>query len=145
VLETYRRIGRRLRWARELMYESQREFAWAMRVDSSTIAKIENGERSFGVINLMNAAQKLRTSADFLLTGDLRLVDKILLLKLVHLHPELLAEHEAAFGPLHPTSAIPTDTNHSFPRPLRDRGKAPQAPVRDTASAADTLPGREKK
>ena len=137
VLETYRRIGRRLRWAREIMYESQQEFAWAMRVNNSTIAKIENGERSFGVINLMNAAQKLRTGADFLLTGDLRLVNTQLLLRLVQLHPELLTEHEQAFGPLQPAGppALP---------PPGGRGRALQAPARDTVSAADTLSDRDK-
>jgi hypothetical protein len=85
----------------------------------------------------MNAAQKLRTGADFLLTGDLRLVNTQLLLKLVQLHPELLTEHEQAFGPLQPAGppALP---------PPGGRGRGFQAPAHDTGSAADTPHDREK-
>jgi len=134
VLETYRRIGRRMRMAREIMYESQTEFARAMRVDTSTISKVEAGERMLGVLSLMSAAEKLRTRNDFLLRGDLRLVSTPLLLKLVQLHPELLVEHELAFGPLQPR--IPEGAGLA-PRRRGGTDMERQAPARSTASCSD--------
>jgi transcriptional regulator with XRE-family HTH domain len=135
VLETYRRIGRRMRMAREIMYESQTEFARVMCVDTSTISKVEAGERMLGVLSLMSAGEKLRTGTDFLLKGDLRLVSTPLLLKLVQLHPDLLAEHELAFGPLQPR--IPEGVGLA-PRRRGGMDTARQAPARSTASCSDT-------
>lgn len=86
----YAMIGRRLRWARELVYPSQAAFARAINVDKSTIAKIEKGDRGLTIMTLMLAAQKLRCSADFLLVGELVLVEPSLRANLVKRHPELL-------------------------------------------------------
>lgn len=83
-------IGLRLRWARELFYPSQTEFARVMGVTPSTINKIENGERALNVVNIISAANKLRCGTEYLLTGDVRGVDRDLRRLLIRQHPELL-------------------------------------------------------
>lgn len=88
---TYVMIGKRLRWARELIYDTQAEFARALDVDKSTINKIENGDRSLSIETLIYAANKLQTGADYLLFGELLGVDPELRERLVQRHPELYA------------------------------------------------------
>jgi transcriptional regulator with XRE-family HTH domain len=119
-----------MRMAREIMYESQTEFARVMQVDTSTISKVEVGERMLGVLSLMSAGEKLGTGTDFLLKGDLRLVDTPLLLELMRRHPELLVEHQQAFGPL--------QIDHRSPRALGGMGKRRLAPARSRGSDSDT-------
>ena len=82
-------IGKRLRWARELVYPTQAEFAYVMDMPQATLDKIEKGERMLSVVSLISASNKLRTGSEFLLFGDLTQVDPELRRLLVKKHPEL--------------------------------------------------------
>lgn len=87
--QLYAGIGQRLRWARELVYDSQAEFARAMGIDKSQLSKMESGQRALSLANLLTAGNKLRTGTDFLLTGNIAGVDRALRILLVQRHPEL--------------------------------------------------------
>lgn len=142
-LEAYRRIGQRMRWARELMYDSQQDFARVMGLSATTLAKVELGQRSLSVLSLMTAGEKLRTGTDFLLQGDLRLVNSPLRHFLIERHPELLSAHEAAFGPL-PVSLQFPGRPQSTPRKRGGTDKARPEPTPSTAPGDDSLPSGQQ-
>lgn len=85
-------IGRRLRWARELVYPTGIAFARAMGMDQSLLVKVETGERSISLLNLVTAANKLQVGTEYLLTGDLYNVETSMRRALIDHHPELLTE-----------------------------------------------------
>lgn len=89
-LETYRWIGLRLKWARELVYPTAAAFARALNLDKHALAKIEHGKRPLRLVNVITAANKLRTGTEYLLTGNLAGVEPELQRLLVQRHPELL-------------------------------------------------------
>jgi transcriptional regulator with XRE-family HTH domain len=82
-------IGKRIKWARELVEPNRAAFARVLGVDRSTIQKIEDGDRAPSVFNIIDIAHRLRVSPDYILTGSLRGVDGELAGLLVALHPEL--------------------------------------------------------
>lgn len=90
VSDIQKAVGARIRWARELVEPNRAEFARLMRVDRSTLAKIEDGSRPPSVFNVMDISHRLRVSADYILHGSLVGVDAELAAELVRRHPELL-------------------------------------------------------
>lgn len=106
----YRLIGQRIRWARELIYPDKISFAAAMGISPGMLTRVEDGERCLSIFNLIAAGIKLRTGVEFLLTGELRLVQSKLLRGLLRRHPELLEgqlvdlpplkEHDPPLAPL---------------------------------------------
>jgi len=85
-----RNIGRRIQWARELVEPNRAEFARLLGLDRSTLAKIESGDRSPSIFNVLDLAERLQVTTDYILTGSLRGVDGEIAARLVSLHPELL-------------------------------------------------------
>ena len=140
-LKIYAQIGRRMKMARAIVYGEQQEFARVMGMDKSTLNKIEAGTRGISLLNLLSAGEKLRTGTDFLLKGDLRLVNNDLLLALVQRHPQLLAEHRRHFGDL-PKMYQSVTTPAGRPSRLpRDKGN-PQhrSSTRNTGQSDDKDP-----
>lgn len=82
-------VGKRIKWARELVQPNRAAFARDMGVDRSTLAKIEDGERAPSIFNVLDIAHRLRVTADYILKGTLKGVDGELAGRLVALHPEL--------------------------------------------------------
>ena len=82
-------IGRRLRWARQHVYASPAEFARVIGTTTAKLREIEEGDRALTLSQLISAANKLRCGSDYLLMGELRLVDPALRGLLVKRHPEL--------------------------------------------------------
>lgn len=89
-------IGRRIKWARELVEPNRAEFARDMGVDRSTLAKIEDGTRAPSVFNVLDIAHRLRVTTDYILIGTLRGVDGELAAMLVARHPELAPDNRTA-------------------------------------------------
>lgn len=83
-------VGRRLRWARELVYATSKEFSKALGIAPSTYHMIEHGKRSLSTLNLVTAANKLLVGTEYLLTGDLFAVEASIRRELIDRHPELL-------------------------------------------------------
>lgn len=92
-------IGRRIRWARELVEPNRAEFARAMGVDRSTIRDIESGRRPPSVFAVMEISHRLRVSPDYILLGKMRGVDGELAARLALLHPELVTGDLSADTP----------------------------------------------
>jgi transcriptional regulator with XRE-family HTH domain len=82
-------IGARIKWARELVEPNRAEFARLMRVDRTTLQKIEDGDRAPSIFNILEIAHRLRVPTDYLLRGTLTGVDGELAALLVTEHPEL--------------------------------------------------------
>lgn len=83
-------IGRRIKWARQLVEPNRAAFARLMGVDRTTLQKIEDGDRAPSIFNVMEIAHRLRVTPDYILLGSLKGVDGELAARLVALHPELL-------------------------------------------------------
>ncbi|GBR12429.1 MULTISPECIES: helix-turn-helix domain-containing protein [Asaia] len=94
-----RAIGRRITWARELVFPNQSECARLLGVDASTLNKIEKGDRAPSVFLILSLSNRLRVSTDFLLKGVLNgRTDGEMALRLAALHPELvLQQQDTAF------------------------------------------------
>ena len=89
-------IGRRIRWARELVEPNRAAFARLMGVDTSTLTKIEDGSRAASIFNILDIAHRLRVTPDYILWGSLRGIDGELAALLVKEHPELLERSRKA-------------------------------------------------
>jgi len=89
VSEIQAAIGERILWARELVEPNRSAMARAMRVDRTTLQKIEDGSRAPSVFNVLDLAEKLRVSTDYILRGSMQGVDGELAAMLVARHPEL--------------------------------------------------------
>lgn len=89
-------VGRRIKWARELVEPNRASFARLMGVDRSTLQKIEDGDRPPSIFNVLDLAHRLRVSPDYILTGSLRGVDGEMAGMLVARHPELLGSSRMA-------------------------------------------------
>jgi transcriptional regulator with XRE-family HTH domain len=83
-------IGQRIMWARELVYPNASEFARLIEVHPSTLKKIEDGERAPSIFNVIEIANRLRVSADFVLRGQLIGIDQELERLLIAHHPSLV-------------------------------------------------------
>lgn len=82
-------VGRRLRWAREIVYPTRSDFARAVGLDPSSIHKLEDGDRMPSAFNIHAFALKLRVTADYLLFGSLIGVHPEMIAHLCAAHPEL--------------------------------------------------------
>lgn len=91
-------IGRRIKWARELVEPNRAAFARVMGVDRSTLQKIEDGDRPPSVFNVLELAHRLRVTEGYILTGSLKGVDGEMAGLLVKHHPELIADSHTATG-----------------------------------------------
>lgn len=84
-------FGERITWARDLVGLSQAELARIMGIDESTLSKIESGDRAPNVFYIIELANRLRVTTDYLLRGMLHSrPDPEMVLKLAALHPELV-------------------------------------------------------
>jgi transcriptional regulator with XRE-family HTH domain len=117
-------IGRRIKWARELVEPNRAEFARTLGVDRSTLQKIEDGSRAPSIFNVIELSHQLRVSPDYILTGDLRGVDGEVAGHLVRHHPELMDRpgRTIASKPVAPNSSkVPRRTGRSAKAPGTDR------------------------
>ncbi len=114
-----RAIGKRITWARELVFPNQSECARLLGVDASTLNKIEKGDRAPSVFLILSLSNRLRVSTDFLLKGVLNgRTDEEMALRLAALHPELVLQ--------------PTDTaSHKGRNMLSDMPDQPRIPDGD--------------
>lgn len=83
-------IGKRIKWARELVEPNRAAFARVLGVDRSTVQKIEDGDRAPSIFNVLDMAHRLRVTPDYILTGTLRGVEGELAGLLAAEHPELV-------------------------------------------------------
>ena len=133
--EVYARIGRYLRMAREAAGLSSLELARMLRIDGSTLSKVERGERRPPVITLYEASRKLRTRMDYLFYGDLSGVDHALRLRLWKIYRQELRplqSRELATILDDEMSKFGIDPN---PQPIRTtvpRGRRGDSPRADT-------------
>lgn len=126
---TYEAIGRRLKWARELVYPTQSEFARVLEIDKGQVSKVERGERAMSLITLIYAANKLRTGSDYLLFGELAGVDRELRTLLIQRHPELLQEQALPIQPKRQPYTPPWAETHPERYLIADdRDRATRAP-----------------
>jgi transcriptional regulator with XRE-family HTH domain len=89
-----KKIGERIQWARELVVPNRSEAARILGLDPSTLSKIEDGTRAPSIFNIIELANKLRVTADYLLRGHITSrMDEEMALKLAALHPELILSH----------------------------------------------------
>jgi transcriptional regulator with XRE-family HTH domain len=86
-----RRIGERLRWAREAQNITRLNLATYAGIDWTMIRHIEHGRRVPSVFLVMSLCHILRISPQYLLWGVLSGLDEELHTKLAREHPELLA------------------------------------------------------
>lgn len=117
-------IGRRIKWARELVEPNRAQFARTLGVDRSTLQKIEDGDRAPSIFNIIDLSHQLRVSPDYILTGDLRGVDGEVAGHLVRHHPELMDRPRPAISskPAAPNIAkVPHHTGRSAKAPGTDR------------------------
>lgn len=103
-------LGKRLKWARELVEPNRSKFAQSLGVDVSTIRNIENGSRSPSVALLLYLCHTLRISIEYLLNGELRGVDGELAALLSVRHPELMPRPTQFHGK--PDRVAPGNTGH---------------------------------
>ena len=94
VVDIQKAVGQRIRWAREEVCPNRAEFARLMGVDRTTLQKIEDGNRAPSVFNVLEIADRLRLSTDYILRGTLRGLDGEIAGRLVAKHPELLAQDQ---------------------------------------------------
>jgi transcriptional regulator with XRE-family HTH domain len=88
--EEAKRIGQRVRWARELVSgETATNLAAFLGVDTSSLRHIERGARLPSIHLLMTLCHALRISPQYLLWGSLEGVDPELAARLKSAHPEL--------------------------------------------------------
>lgn len=86
-------VGRRMAWVRELVEPNRSEAARMIGVDSSTLFKIESGDRAPSIFNVIEFANRFRVSPDFLLRGNLiSETNQELALLLAARHPELVEQ-----------------------------------------------------
>lgn len=83
-------VGARIMWARCEVEPNRAALAADMRIDRSTLAKIESGDRPPSIFNVIEIAHRLRVTTDYILLGSLRGVDGELAARLATKHPELL-------------------------------------------------------
>lgn len=98
-------VGKRIRWARELVQPNRAEFARLMGVDRSTVRDMESGRRPPSIFSVLELSHRLRVTPDYILLGTLRGVDGELAARLVRLHPELL-EPENNGGSFHKATVL---------------------------------------
>ena len=65
-------IGSRIKEVRELRKLTKAGLARALSVDPSTLAKIEDGSRAPSVFNIIQMANRLRVTTDYLLRGQVQ-------------------------------------------------------------------------
>lgn len=86
-------VGTRIGWVREILMPNRSELARLMGIDASTLAKIEDGTRAPSIFNVIEIANRLRVSTDFLLRGLLTArTDEELALELAARHPDLVLQ-----------------------------------------------------
>lgn len=124
-------IGRRLRYARLLTYPSQTAFARALGISDGMLNKIEMGLRSLSLLNLVTAANKLKTGAEYLLSGDLANVEPALRRELIHHHPQLLEQEPWGPDPSAPPPLL-------VPRRVRGAPDAGRRHKDSVSRSADT-------
>ena len=120
-------VGERIRWARELVFRTQKSCADAIGADQTTLSKIESGARAPSIFNIIELATRLRVSTDFLLRGLLTArTDEEMAGRLAAMHPELVLQR-ANMDP-----GTDTDLGEGRPRQPRTRGaQKPSVPVLD--------------
>ena len=90
------KIGERIGWVRELVMPNRTEAAETLGMDPSTLAKIESGDRTPSVYQIIEFANRFRVSTDFILREMLTArTDEELALKLAALHPEVVLQPES--------------------------------------------------
>lgn len=89
--EQAKNIGKRERWARELVGLTPTELAADIGIDTTAIRHIERGVRLPSIHVLMSLCHTLRVSPQYLLWGSLEGVNQELAVRLKQLHPELLS------------------------------------------------------
>jgi transcriptional regulator with XRE-family HTH domain len=100
-------IGKRIKWARELVEPNRAAFARLMGCDRTTLQKIEDGDRAPSIFNVLDIAHRLRVSPDYILTGSLRGVDGELAGLLAVHHPELVCSGTESGDGKHPQPRRP--------------------------------------
>jgi transcriptional regulator with XRE-family HTH domain len=111
-------IGRRMRWARELVVPTASDFAKLCGHDPSTLSKVEAGDRATSVFLLREYSNRLMCSADFFLFGTLGGIEPELERLLITHHPELVLERDR-------TDSRPMDTAPEAGK--RERPRTPKA------------------
>ncbi|MGH2447585.1 MAG: helix-turn-helix domain-containing protein [Chloroflexota bacterium] len=118
-------VGLRILWARELVVPNRAQFARLCGLDTSTISKIEAGDRPPSIFNVLSFATKLRVDPNYVLSGSIRGVDPELLAQLVARHPELANRQRRAED----APGVPLETpirpaaGQDIPRTARARRK----------------------
>lgn len=90
--EVAKEIGKRIRWARELVEPNRAEFARGLGVDRSTVRDMESGRRPPSIFAVIEISHQLRVSPDYILLGSMRGVDGELAALLAIRHPELVRD-----------------------------------------------------
>ena len=123
VNELYKRLGERLKWAREAIPIGQDAFARELGMGRSKYSKVENAVPRYrpSLYDVTSMSIKLSVSADYLLFGTVLPApfDETVRCRLVKMHPELLKEPRAS-GKV-PLVAVP---NAGIPK---KRGPKPRA------------------
>jgi transcriptional regulator with XRE-family HTH domain len=93
-------IGKRIKWARLLVEPNRAAFCRDLRVDRSTLQKIEDGDRSPTVFMILELSHRLGVSPNYILWGSLSGVDGELAARLLEAYPELSDHnrHRTAMG-----------------------------------------------
>lgn len=113
-------VGKRIRWARELVEPNRAAFARLMDVDRSTVRDMESGRRPPSIFAVLELSHRLRVTPNYLLLGNLRDVDGELAARLVRLHPELLAPENNS-GSYRKATALNTPQPPTTPTPRKKR------------------------
>jgi DNA-binding XRE family transcriptional regulator len=102
-------VGKRMLWVRLLVEPNRAEVARWLRVDTSTLAKIEEGDRAPSIFTVMAYARHFRVSHDFLLAARLGPpTDPEIERLLIAHHPELVLGPSDRDTPT-PSTAPPID------------------------------------
>lgn len=91
-----REMGRRLRWVREALGQSQGQIAEAVGVHQTAWSLYERGLRWPDQFEAVRLIAKLRISREYLLEGDLSGVERELAIRLAASHPELVKPNNTA-------------------------------------------------
>ncbi len=91
-------IGRRMRWARNLVEPNLSAFARELGVQPPVVTKIETGEQGASAMVLREYALRLGITVDYMIFGRLQAqpMDYEMQLRLLSEHPELLGMQRAA-------------------------------------------------
>lgn len=91
VAEVMRRIGRNLRWAREIVEPNRSQFARRIGVDVSTLRNVENGSRGASVPLIRLITHTLKLPWAYVMDSNINPepFDVELLGQIVTAHPEL--------------------------------------------------------